>query len=95
MGENQRNPKPQLWRYADQLRGPRQGFLLSSTTDGRIAQYWSSRLNAFPMSVKTTPRMPTLSKIGNSTSAFMMTFMLPPTRKFRSVESWRRSESAG
>src|SRR5215467_4854726 len=94
MGENQRNPNPQLWRYADQLSGPRQGSLLGSTTDGLILQYWSSRLKALPMSVNTTPRMPTLSKIGNSISAFMMTFMLPPTRKLRSDESGDRSESA-
>src|SRR4051812_17789409 len=28
IGENQRNPNPQLWRYAEKSSGPLQGFLL-------------------------------------------------------------------
>ena len=66
-------PKPHEVRSVDEARRPLKHGLDDRVRTAAPAPACStccSRFQALPASVKTTPRMPTLSMIGNSSSRF-------------------------
>src|SRR5262245_37819365 len=79
-GENQRMPKPVDVRRYDKLSGKlKQGLTtFANCGAGVVLQNCCSVFHALPASKNVTPRIPTLSRIGNSNSRFMYACRLPP-----------------